>query len=309
MSMEFVVTIDKKIYEISQLVNKVSYTDKLNDGCSKLEFSYINNNLEIKNGSIVRFQYNNAKIFYGVVFRHERSDKNEVSVTAYDLLRYCKATDTIIIKEDTISTLTKKMCTYFGLPTGTITDTKYKLSTSVVDNKTWLDIIYSAISDTLLNKGKKYLLRDEYGTIAIRDVDELKLNLVLGDRSLVYGYEYEKSIDEDYYNYIKLIANNKPYVTRADLEAITEFGLLQYSETLDDKINIAQANAKADALLKLYNREAESLSIKCLGDTRIRAGSGFFAKIEDIGLEKYLFVKEVKHDFVPVHTMNLEVTL
>ncbi|WP_202946759.1 XkdQ/YqbQ family protein, partial [Rhodanobacter denitrificans] len=86
--MEFAVETDGKIYEISELVTSVSYTDKLNDGCSKLEFSYINGGLVIENGSIIRFKYNDANIFYGYVFKREENKKGEVSVTAYDQLRY-----------------------------------------------------------------------------------------------------------------------------------------------------------------------------------------------------------------------------
>ena len=39
--MEFLVEVNSKVYEISELVKSVSFTDKLNDGCSKLEFSFI----------------------------------------------------------------------------------------------------------------------------------------------------------------------------------------------------------------------------------------------------------------------------
>ena len=51
--LEFLVKTDGKIYDISEIVTKVSYTDKLNDGCSKLEFSYLNNDVKIKNASNV----------------------------------------------------------------------------------------------------------------------------------------------------------------------------------------------------------------------------------------------------------------
>ncbi|WP_238533066.1 XkdQ/YqbQ family protein, partial [Rhodanobacter thiooxydans] len=96
-------------------------------GCSKLEFSYINGGLVIENGSIIRFKYNDANIFYGYVFKREENKKGEVSVTAYDQLRYCKAKDTIVVKNDTVDSLVKKMCNYFNLKTGVLTNTGYKL--------------------------------------------------------------------------------------------------------------------------------------------------------------------------------------
>lgn len=312
--MEFLVEVDGKIFEISELVESVAYTDKLNDGCSKLEFSYIDDDVRLQNASVVRFRYDGADIFYGYVFKHGQNKAKEITVTAYDQLRYCKAKDTIVVKDDTVDSLVRKMCNYFGLKAGTLTNTGYKLPVSVQDDKTWLDIIYNAIDDTLSNTGKWYCLRDEFGNIVIRDLQELQLDLILGDESLAYDYEYEKSIDEDFYNQIKIVSDNEStgkrdvYITK-DSGSIAKYGLLQYFEVLDKNYNPSQAKAKADALLQLYNRELETLELKCLGDVRVRAGNSFFGQIEDIQLNKRLIVKSVTHEFVPVHTMTLEVML
>ena len=314
MSMEFLAEVNGQIFEISELVKSVSYSDKLNDGCSKLEFSYIDDDLRIQNGSVVRFKYNGANIFYGYVFKHGQNKQKEITVTAYDQLRYCKAKDTIVVKNDTIDSLVRKMRNYFGLKAGTLTSTGYKLPVSVQDDKTWLDIIYNAISDTLMNTGKWYCLRDEFGSIAVRDLQDLQLDLVLGDESFAYDYEYEKSIDDNFYNQIKIVSDNEAtgkrdvYITR-DSGSIAKYGLLQYFEVLDKNYNPAQAKAKADALLKLYNREVETLELDCLGDVRVRAGNSFFGQIEDINLNRRLIVRSVTHKFIPVHTMSLEVML
>ena len=313
-NMEFLVEVNGQIYEISELIKDISYTDRLNDGCSKLEFSYIDDDLKIQNGSVVRFNYNDTSIFYGYVFKHGSNKKKEISVTAYDQIRYCKAKDTIRVENNTATDLIKKMCNYFGLKTGTLTDTGYVLPTKVQDDKTWLDIIYGAVSDTLTNTGKWFVLRDEFGGISLRNLTELQLNLILGDESLVYDYDYEKSIDDDFYNRIKLVSGNEktgkadvymPY----DSASIEKYGLLQYYEVLDKNYNPSQAKSKADNLLKLYNREVETLSLKCLGDVRIRAGSSFYGQISDIALNKRLIVKSITHEFLPIYVMDVEVMI
>ncbi len=311
---EFLVEVNGQIYEISELVKSVSYTDKLNDGCSKLEFSYIDDGLNIQNGSVVRFRFNDANIFYGYVFKHGQNKAKEITVTAYDQLRYCKAKDTIVVKNDTIDSLVRKMCNYFGLRAGSLASTGYKLPVSVQDDKTWLDIIYSAIDDTLTNTGRWYCLRDEFGSIAVRDLQDLQLDLVLGDESLAYEYEYQKSIDDNFYNQIKIVSDNEStgkrdvYIAK-DSGSIAKYGLVQFFEVLDKNYNPSQAKAKADALLQLYNREVETLELDCLGDTRVRAGNSFFGQIEDINLNRRLIVKSVVHEFIPVHTMSLEVMI
>ena len=63
MSMEFLVEADGGIYEISQLVKSVSWTDTLNDGCGKLEFAYRAGDLNLTNGASVRFRYDGAALF------------------------------------------------------------------------------------------------------------------------------------------------------------------------------------------------------------------------------------------------------
>jgi len=315
MSMEFLVKVDGVDYEISELVTSVSYTDKLNDGCSKLEFSYIDDDLRIQNGSVVRFRYDNANIFYGYVFKHEQNKAKEITATAYDQLRYCKAKDIVVVKNgETLTNLIDKMCNYFSLNKGFIANTEYAFPAIVHDDKTWLDIIYTGIRDTLTGKGKWYCLRDEFGSIALRDLENLQLNLVLGDESLAYDYTYKKSIDDETYNQVKVsIPNEKTgkyesYVFK-DSESISKFGLLQYLEVLDKDANPSQAKSKADMLLQLYNREVETLELDCLGDVRVRAGTSFYGQIEDIDLNKRLIVKSVTHEFVPVHTMSLEVMI
>ncbi|MFA9462919.1 MAG: hypothetical protein ACERKN_01375 [Velocimicrobium sp.] len=311
--MEFIVDTDGKLFEISELIKEVSFSEKLNDGCSKLEFSYVEDELKIQNGSIVRFVYDDFK-FFGRVFKHASNSKQEISVTAYDQLRYAKAKDSIVIENDTVTTLCNRMCNNFGFRTGKITDTKYQLKKSVKEDKTWLDIIYEAISDTLTNKGKWYSMRDEYGRVAIRDLEDLTLNLILGDKSLCYEFDYSKSIDDEFYNQIKLFVKGKEIkesqmVVSRDIESIDTYGFLQYYEKADENSNLSQAKAKADMLLRLYNREAESLTLKCLGDKRIRAGNSFYAQIGDIDMKQRLIVKNVTHSFLPVHTMSIEVCI
>jgi len=102
--MELIVSNDKKIYDITQLVNSITYTEKLNDGCSKLEFSYTGGDPKIENANKVKFTHGNL-VFKGFVFKHSHNQKNETKVTAYDQLRYAKAKDTIVVQGDTLTGL------------------------------------------------------------------------------------------------------------------------------------------------------------------------------------------------------------
>lgn len=300
-----------KKYEISELVTKLSFDDKLNEGCSKLEFSYINDDLIIENGDEVLCEYESLA-FVGRVFKVSRDSKKEISVTAYDQLRYAKGKDYLSSTRDTITALVNKMCLHFNFNKGTIVNTGYVLKPQVFDNQTWLDIVYSGISETLMNKSKWYVLRDEGGKIALRDLEDLTINLVLGDQSLSYDYSHEKSIDDEFYNQIMILSKNdasgSEFICSKEENSIDKYGLLQYYETLDNS-NSSKAKAKANALLSLYNGEKQTLSLDCLGDSRVRAGNSLYFQLKDLNFTNKMIVRSVTHDFLPVHTMKLEVML
>lgn len=304
-----------RIYEISELETSITFSDSLNNGCSKLEFSYLYDDVIFTNGSVVRFKYDDANIFYGYIFSFEQSQNNEISVVAYDQLRYLKAKDTFVVTDMSVDELIIRISNLFRLRIGKLDSTGYKLPTSVKDNQTYLDMIYDGISTTLIGTGHKYAFYDAFGSLVLADIANMSLPLVIGDESLAYGYKYKQSIDENTYNLIKISQDNETTGKRdiymaQDSNSFGKYGILQYFETADKKMNAEQVRAKADALLKLMNAETKSLSVDALGDTRIRAGNSILASISDLGIKQYLIVNSCKHTFKSyTHTMSLELIL
>lgn len=301
--------IDNELYEISDIVTGISWTDKLNDGCSKLEITYLKNDkITLRNGCIVRFKYDGVNVFYGKVFKWGKSHDTEMTATCYDQLRYAKTKDVIVVKNKKIGDIIQQMCSKLNLKAGTVEDTGYILPIAIHDDKTWLDIIASGVSETLVAKGAKYRLADEFGSITLRNLANLKTDLILGDGSLVYGYQYEASI-EDTYNFIKVVrdSNRERDVIRLDRDSIDKYGILMYLDKIDQKVSNAQATERANLLLSLYNREKETLTLDCLGDSRIRAGVSFYCAISELGIAYRVICDKVTHNYLPVHTMSLDV--
>lgn len=74
-------------------------------------------------------------------------------------------------------------------------------------------------------------------------------------------------------------------------------GLLQYFDTLQKGEN---GQAKADALLKLYNKKTRNLKItNALGDNRVRAGSMVVINLDlgDMKVKNWMLVEKCKHTY------------
>lgn len=82
-----------------------------------------------------------------------------------------------------------------------------------------------------------------------------------------------------------------------DLEMGTWNGRLV---VIDDSMPTVNVEAKADALLSLYNKKTRNLKItNALGDNRVRAGSMVVINLDlgDIKLKNFMLVEKVKHTY------------
>lgn len=278
----------------------------------KLTFKVLKDNiLDFTEGNAVKMIVNGANVFYGFVFTKKRNKDGLIAVTAYDQLRYLKNKDCYIYpKAMTAAELIKALAANYRLNVGEIEDTEYVIQKRVEDNQTLFDIIQTAIGLTLENKRKLYVLYDDFGKLALKSIENMKLDLLI-DADTAENFNYESSIDRQTYNRIKLFYDNKDtgerelYETQSG-ENINLWGVLQLCESIQEQTN---GKAKADALLKLYNAKTRNLSIdNAFGDIRVRAGSRITVQLDlgDITVNNYMLVERVKHVFTNnQHMMNL----
>lgn len=255
--------------------------------------------LSLEEGSVVRMRYDNADVFYGFLFSQKRDKNGAVSVTAYDQLRYLKNKDTYVYEDKTASEVLSMIAGDFQLQTGSVEDTGFKIPSRKEDGQTLFDIINTALDLTLQNTGKLFVLYDDFGKLSLKNIESMKLDILINAET-AENYDYQSSIDGETYNKIKLSHNNKESGKR-DIylaqhgENMNKWGVLQYFDTLNENEN---GQAKADALLKLYNHIVKNLTVKnAFGNPRVRAGTSVPVQLSLGGLSvsNYMVVEKARH--------------
>ena len=257
--------------------------------------------LNFTEGNAIRFKYKENEVFYGFAFSKKRDKNPVITVIAYDQLRYLKNKDTYVYKNKTADELTRMIANDFLLNVGVLEQTGYKIANRSESNKTLFDIIQTTLDTTMQNTNEMFVLYDDFGKLCLKNIERMKLGLVI-DEETGENFDYSSSIDNDTYNQIKLTYDNKDtgkrevYIAK-DTSHINEWGVLQYYDKIDEKVN---GRAKVDALLKLYNQKTRKLQIKnAIGDIRVRGGSLIIVKMDlgDVKLQNFMLVEKVKHIF------------
>ncbi len=291
----------KVVWERDSAPGKFTFTAKAEKGFS------------IGMGNEVLVTVDGKKFFYGFVFTKEVKKDGMASYTVYDQLRYLKNKETIVYKKKTAGELIRILAKRFNLRCGTLADTGWRRS-AIEDNTTLFDIIQNALDDTLIIKGKTYVLYDEVGKLQLTDVAKMKVNTCLVDAETGQDYSYKTTIDSDVYNQIKLVYENKKkgtfdlYVTK-DSKNIGKWGTLQYLDKID---NPDIGKLKSKALLKLYDKKKRTLTISgVIGNINVRGGSlvPVMLNLGDITVANYMLIEKVTHTFKNrEYTMDLVVS-
>ena len=310
-----VITDNKKggVYDISDLVTSASWKTTRIASPGSLDFTIVQDpNYMISNGDIVGVKWDGSPLFYGYVFTIGRSEEDTLSIKAYDQIRYLTATDTYVFKNKTAAAIVKQIADDFGLRWGNIVDTKYKIPSMVEDGQKLIDIINKAFALTTINTGSIYVFYDDYGKLTLQNVKDRVLDLMIGDESLMTEFSYQQSIDDDTYNRIKLVRDNKKtgkrdvYIAQ-DSANIAKWGRLQYYQKVDDNQNDAQIKALLDQLARLKNRETKSLKIDAIGNPSVRAGCYVRVDIQELAISQLFLIEECTHKFNgDEYTMSIE---
>lgn len=270
----------------------------------------------INNGDIIRVIDEGHKVFYGYVVEVGIKKSGVVTVKAYDQLRYMKTTDIYVLPSSTATVAIRSIAKKLEMKVGTLEDTGYKVPGIVEEDKEAFDVVSKFLDSSLIATNRNYVLFDDFGSLALKNINNMAIpadTFYIGEGSLLFDFDYKKSIDKETFNHVKLVQDNKEtgkrevYIVQ-DSANIAKWGLLQEYRKVDEKMKAAQIKDLADKMLKLRNRETKTLSLDCLGDWRVRAGCLVYIYIEKIGIKEYFLVDDCTQKSAGgVRTMSLKV--
>ena len=282
----------------------------------KLVFKVLKDDiLDFSEGSPVRLRVDGDNVFFGFVFKQQRTKDQIITVTAYDQLRYLKNKDTKVYENKTASQFISMLAADFQLNVGTLENTGYVIPSRVEENTALFEMIENALDLTLRNTGEMFVLYDDFGKLTLKALSSMYVGVpgayLMIDEETGENFEYSSSIDDNTYNKVKLTYDNEDtgyrevYIAQ-DSSNIGKWGILQYFDTLQKGEN---GQAKADALLSLYNKKTRSLRItNAIGDNRVRAGSMVVINLDlgDTKVKNFMLVEKVTHTYKEgEHWMNL----
>ncbi|MBG9941790.1 phage-like element PBSX protein XkdQ [Brevibacillus formosus] len=311
---------DKKgnLWDVSNIVTGITWKTSRIGSPGSLDFTMIKGGIyqdasfKVNNGDIVRFYYNDQSVFYGYVFSIDGGRDEAVRIKCYDQIRYLLNKKTYAFSQVTASEVIKRIADDFKLKTGQIANTGYTIPTMVEDNQGLLDTIVKALIYTIWNTGKNYVLYDDFGSLVLRDTEEMLVDFIIGEKSLMTNYIMKTSIDDDTYNKVKLYKNNNKTGRRdvyiaEDSANMKKWGILQLTQSVEEDKNDAQINEMLNQLITLKNRETKTLQVEAIGDPRVRAGCFVPIVISEYGINQPFLVDSATHTFEGNdHKMKIE---
>ena len=276
---------------------------------AKLEFTIITDGtMPLAEGNEVKLVCDEIDVFYGYVFSINRENNGRISAVAYDQLRYFKNKDSYAYQSMTAGELLKMIASDYGLKTGEICNTEYKIPSRVECGLTLFDIIGNALDITKSNIGRDFVMYDDCGKINLCEPEKLRVDILIAE-DCAESFELRSTINSGVYNKIKISRtreNCSVFDIAEDKEKISEWGILQYFRGADK-------TAEAASLLNLYNTPNCSLFIKnACGNINVRGGSAVAVEVNfgETKIKKYVLVEHSKHELKNgLHLMSLDCKL
>lgn len=319
-------------WDISEICEQIKLTWELEGNAGTMETSYVqDNDLDLVEGDIVSLKVDGDYLFYGWVFKKSISAYDSVKLKIYDIKRYLAYKDVDVIGYETIDEFFTRICTMMNIKHRVMHTSNFQIPQKIHDGETYNNMLQYAIDQTFIGTGQRFCVRANGQTLELVDTSKQRLDLIIGDKSLLTDYQFETDI-ENTYTAFKLqrevesqgqkkkneLSNTQKILQRTtivdqDMENVKRWGVLQYYEKKDSKWTNAQLAQHLQLIKNVYNRQTKTLKLECIGNTQCIPGNMVTILISDLEKEKvaqgtYALITSATHTIDHKdYTMNLDV--
>lgn len=262
----------------------------------------------IKVGDKVSLRYKSQVIFFGIVEGEDINGRSPRKYTCFDLAFYLnKSSITIQFNGKAASECLSELCSRFNIKAN-ITSIPTKIK-KIYKSQAVSEIIKDILLISEQQSGKRYRFEMRGDTFTVFVWRDLKVNVVMDS---LHNPQRSLSIGE-MKNSIEIVSGDekktKVVASVRDTSSISKYGLLQHSESIDDKQK-SKAQQVANNLLKEMNKIQQSGSVSLLGNHEARAGRLITLNEPVTGLIGDYYIKDAQHSIsngIHFMTLGLEV--
>lgn len=292
-------TNNKGTFDITQLVQKVTWSGDYQQCARTLSFGLISSNID-KNvpvvvcnlGNAIKLMYGNRILFEGFVFeRQKNTGSSIISVTCYDRGIYLKRNEaTYKFSNTPPEVIVKRVCADFGISMGFLATTGIKISRSFVGVSLY-KIIQTAYTLASEKTGKQYLQRFEGSKLTVIEKAVTDETLIIEGGSNLVSASTSESV-ADMVNQVTIYNSADQLVrTVKDDEAIKLYGVMQSYLKQPDNEDVSQ---KASSLLA-DNGVKQKIAIENLGNIANITGGTVVVREPYTGIYGVFFVDSDVH--------------
>ncbi|MBF4693899.1 XkdQ/YqbQ family protein [Fusibacter ferrireducens] len=301
--MKMIVVKNKKTFDISDLIQNLSWGGSINQVARKLTFQmiygsdYYTPKFVVSNGDFIKLlDQNDQLILSGVIFSKETDRAGgTISVTVYDPLIYLtKNLTTKVAKKVAVTHFIKSLCDEFEIEIVRMPDISTTIDGIFRDVSVY-DLIKKALVECSKLNDIQYVMRYEGNGIAIDALGTHvnTMDLVSGEDE-IYTLNISESMEELRNTVVIRGKGDGVLVTVKDDELIKKYGRMQHQSS-EEKMTKAQSQIYATKLLKELGQETLELSIQMKGNTKIKAGDLVNFKDEELRLNQSFVIEEDNH--------------
>lgn len=303
---------DGTVYDITPLVGTIRWGGDIRQAARRLEVNlafgrdHFLPKYDVPVGSLLILLNGTQEILRGVVFSKEKNTDGNYQVIAYDHLIYLlKSKGTYIFRNMTADAITRKLCSVFNIPVGTLAP-GIPLQKLILRDQTIYDMILIAYTETMKRNGKKYVIQMKQGKLSVIEKAQQPLRWLITEGQNLSSASYSESI-EDMRNRILIVGDKDQVLAKVeDSNLIKQYGLLQELRQ-EGNIKAGEALIMAQNLLKDLGKLSREASITCLGLDDVEAGIAIEVKESLTGLVGTFYVDTDEHTVENgQHMMNLK---